>query len=350
MLRIILLPFSLIFGIITFARNKLYDWNIIPSVKFDDIYVISVGNITVGGTGKTPFVEYLLRALSQDYRVAVLSHGYKRKTKGFRFVDNRSTPELTGDESFQIKRKFPEIPVAVDSNKVNGIAQIRIAFPQTQIVLLDDAFQHRKIRPNLSILLADYNRPMYRDSMLPGGRLRDWSCFAKRADVLVVTKSPADLPLAEQEEINRHYARIFPHKPLFANIGYGEPTPIFSGAKPIITGDLAQYDVLLVTGIANPKPFEKYIRNNAKSLQTIAFPDHHAFTEKDVRGISEKIISENKILITTEKDAVRLQQMKLSEASAKYCYYVPVEMKFNNPNCFLFSFFQKNDFLCSFET
>ena len=337
MIRILLLPFSLLFGIITFVRNKLYDWKIIPSLQYDDIFVISIGNITVGGTGKTPFVEYLLRMLSQYcLGVAVLSHGYKRTTKGFRFVDGNLTPCETGDESYQIKRKFPEIVVAVDDNKVNGIAQIRNAFPDIKIILLDDAFQYRRIRPNMSILLTDFNRPMFRDSMLPGGRLREWSCFAKRADIMVITKSPANITTDEQQKIKQHYDSIFPSEPFFTTIGYGEPQAMFKNTKPLSTADIKQYDVLLVTGIANPKPFEAYIRQHAASVQTIAFPDHHSFTEKNVKSISKKMLSnetpnpkpQTQILITTEKDAVRLQQMKIPEALAKYSYYVPIEVKF----------------------
>ena len=329
MLRIFLLPFSFLFGIITFVRNKLYDWEIIPSVRYDNIFVISVGNITVGGTGKTPFVEYLLRLLSQEHRVAVLSRGYKRATKGFSFVETSATPLETGDEPCQIKRKFPDITVAVDVDRIRGIKKIQKKHPDIQIILLDDAFQHRKIRPNLSILLADYNRPMYRDGMLPGGRLREWACFAKRADMMIVTKSPADMTPDEKQKIIRRYARIFPHEPLFATIGYGEPKTMFSNGNPLSTANLIHYDVLLVTGIANPKPFEDYIRQHAASILIKTFPDHHAFSEKDVKNISDIIIStENQILITTEKDAVRLQHMKISETIAKRCYYVPVEVKF----------------------
>ena len=327
MLRFLLFPFSFLFGVITFIRNKLYDWKCIPSVQYDDIFVISVGNITVGGTGKTPFTEYLIRALSQKYRVAVLSHGYKRTTKGFRFVDGNSTPAETGDESYLIKRKFPEIVVAVDADKVNGIARIRNTWHDTQIVLLDDAFQYRRIRPNLSILLADYNRPMYRDGMLPGGRLREWRRFAKRADIMIITKSPINITHDEKQNIKQQYSRIFPHEIFFTSIGYCEPLALFTAGKPLSTGDLKQHDVLLVTGIANPKPFETYICQYAASVQTLIFPDHHTFSENDIISITEKL-NDNRILLTTEKDAVRLQKMKVTETMAKRSYYMPIDVKF----------------------
>ena len=331
MLRLLLSPFSFIFGVITFVRNKLYDWKCIPSVHYDDIFVISAGNITIGGTGKTPFVEYLVRFLSQKYRVAVLSRGYKRTTKGFRFVENNITAGEAGDEPYQIKRKFPDVVVAVDADRVRGIAKIHETYPDIQVVLLDDAFQYRKIQPNLSIILADYNRPLYSDSMLPGGRLREWACFAKRADMMVVTKSPAGITSDEQQEIKQRYAPIFPHQLYFTTIVYGEPLPVFQDGKPLSTNDLKQYDVFVVTGIANPEPFEAYIRQHAASVQTMSFPDHHFFSEKDITRIAGKwndIPSTNKILLTTEKDAVRLQQMKIPQNMAPYIYCIPVEVKF----------------------
>ena len=335
MLRILFFPFSLLFGIVTFVRNKLYDWKCLPSIHYDDIFVISVGNITVGGTGKTPFVEYLLRMLSQNYRVAVLSRGYKRTTKGFRFVENNASPGESGDEPYQIKRKFPDIVVAVDADRARGIAQIRKTYPDIQIILLDDAFQYRKIKPNLSILLTDYNRPMYRDSMLPGGRLREWTCFAKRADIMVVTKSPVEMTPEEQQNNKQRYSRIFPRDIHFVSIGYGNPVPVFPDGKPLSTNNLKQYDLLLVTGIANPKPFETYIRQHAASVQTITFPDHHAFSKKDINTITERwnnILSDNKLLITTEKDAVRLQQSVISKNMIQYIYYVPIEVNLIDNN------------------
>jgi len=333
----LLFPFSFLFGIITYLRNKLYDWKCIPSVHYDDIYIISVGNITVGGTGKTPFVEYLVRTLSPDYRVAVLSRGYKRTTKGFRFADKHVTIAEVGDEPYQIRQTFSNVVVAVDIDRVRGISQIRKVFPETQIILLDDAFQYRRITPNFSILLADYHRPLYRDSMLPGGRLREWSCFAKRADIMVVTKSPADLTPDEQRNVQQEYARIFPHNIFFTSIEYGEPIALFPNGKPLSSADFTQYNVLLITGIASPKPFEDYISQHASSVQTITFSDHHAFSEKDIAHISEKwkkIPSVKKILLTTQKDAVRLQQMRIPETLTSSIYYVPIEVKYYGSDSF----------------
>lgn len=339
LLRIVLFPFSLLYGLITFVRNKLYDWNCLASVRYKDPCVISVGNITVGGTGKTPFVEYLLRQiLSRDYKVAVLSRGYKRTTQGFMFVETSSTAEQVGDEPCQIKQKFPDIVVAVDADRIAGISKIRKVHSDIGIILLDDAFQYRKIKPALSILLSDYNRPLYRDSMLPGGRLREWTCFAKRADVMIVTKSPADLSSEERGKIMRRYQPIFPRELFFTTIAYGELFPVFENINRL-TNDLKQYDVLLVTGIANPKPYETYIRKHAVSVQTITFPDHHAFSDDDVKNIVNQwdaLSSDNKLILTTEKDAVRLQHLVIPEAIIPYCYYIPIEVKFiDDPEMFL---------------
>lgn len=293
--------------------------------------MISVGNITVGGTGKTPFVEYLVRLLSENYRIAVLSRGYKRTTKGFRFVDSDVTPGEAGDEPYQIKRKFDNIVVAVDTDRIRGIANIRGKYPDTQVILLDDAFQYRKIRPNLSIILVDYHRPLYHDSMLPGGRLREWSYFAKRADKMVVTKAPDGITSQERLTIEQRYARIFPHQLFFTAIGYGAPLAVFPNGKIISDNDLNLYHVLLITGIAHPEPFETHIRKYAVSVQVVTFTDHHVFTEKDIAHITERwnaIPATNKILLTTEKDAVRLQQMKIPEEIANAAYYVPIEVNF----------------------
>ena len=330
---ILLFPFSLIYGIITYMRNKLYDWKIFKSIRYDGLIVVSVGNITVGGTGKTPFVEYIIRKTGQNYRTAVLSRGYKRSSKGFVLAHDNSTPRDLGDEPYQIKRKFPELVVAVDTNRLRGIEQIRRLYPDTQVVVLDDAFQYRKIRPDLSILLADYNRPLYRDSMLPGGKLREWKCFAKRADILVITKTPAEINPAEQSDIIFNYSSIFPKKKHFATLSYGEPIELFTTGKSLSTADIRHCDVVMICGIANPKPFEEYIRKNAASTLLMRYPDHHAFSEKDIEKIINtfnSIESSDKKILTTEKDAVRLQQMTIPATIAECCFYIPIEINILN--------------------
>ena len=330
---ILLLPFSFLFGMITFIRHKLYDYKILSSVKYDDIFVISVGNITVGGTGKTPFVEYLLQELSPKHSVAVLSRGYKRTTRGFLFVDDNISAEMAGDEPSQIKQKFKNITVAVDVDRVRGIEHIREKYPATKVIILDDAFQYRKIIPNLSILLVDYNRPLYRDSMLPGGNLREWTIFAKRADIMVISKTPENFSAIEQSLIKERYAKICKREIFFTTIQYGDPMALFSNAKELATQDIAEYAVLLISGIANPKPFQNYIGKMTASVQTMAFEDHHAYTEKDALRIVEKwnnIQKTKKILLTTEKDAVRLKHILFPETIAKRVYYIPIEVKIIN--------------------
>lgn len=330
---IFLFPFSLLYGIITYIRNKLYDWNIFRPTHFDGTGIVSIGNITVGGTGKTPMVEYLVRMLSQDYRVAVLSRGYKRTTKGFMFVETLLTAAQAGDEPCQIKRKFPDIIVAVATNRIEGIEKIRKNHPGIQVILLDDAFQYRKIKPTLSILLADYNRPLYSDGMLPGGRMREWACSAQRADITVVTKSPAGMSTEEQNDIIHRYMKIFNDKPCFTTVAYGEPVPVFGNGIALSTAGLQRYNVLLITGIATPKPYETYLRKHAASLQTLVFPDHHEFSHKDTECIFKKwenMPSANRLIITTEKDAVRLQNIPVPEPVIHLIYYIPITVCFTD--------------------
>jgi tetraacyldisaccharide 4'-kinase len=290
--------------------------------------VISVGNITVGGTGKTPHVEYLIQLLSEEYKVAVLSRGYKRKTKGFVLADINSTSLDIGDEPCQIKRKYPHIPVAVDANRVEGIKKLKEIHPGLQIILLDDAFQYRKIIPTLSFLLTDYHRPLYRDDMLPGGRMREWASSAKRADIMIVTKSPPKISEEEQFVIKHHYSQISPKEIYFTNITYGLPQPIYPGNRITTSG---KYAVLLVTGIAAPKPLEIHISSYTGNMHVMTYPDHHSYTEKDIRDITEKWQGLNvpeKLLLTTEKDAVRLRTMDIPEPIKAHMYYIPITIGF----------------------
>ncbi len=333
LLRILLSPFSLLYGMVTFVRNKLYDRGLISSVRYGDLCVFGVGNITTGGTGKTPFTEYLIRLLSPNRhnKIAVLSRGYKRRTKGFIMAGAETTAEDIGDELFQIHRKFPDIVVAADVDRIRGIAKIRERNPEIRIIVLDDAFQYRKITPSLSILLADYHRPLYRDGMLPGGRLREWPCFARRADVPVVTKTPADIAESEKDDIARRYARYTPKRLHFAGVSYGRPIPVFPETAPAADIDFRQHDILLVTGIAAPEPLEQYLRSGAASVQTVAYPDHHDFSEKDINAVLQRfeaMPSQRKLILTTEKDAARLRTKKIPETGAAYIYYIPIEVKF----------------------
>jgi tetraacyldisaccharide 4'-kinase len=329
-LGILLWPFSLLYGVITALRNKFYDWGWLPAVHFDDVTIISVGNITVGGTGKTPHVEYLIRLLS-DYRVAVLSRGYRRKTKGFVAADAHSTAFDIGDEPCQIKQKFPQIAVAVDADRLRGVRKLKALHPEIQIILLDDAFQHRRIVPTISVLLADYRRPLYRDGMLPGGRMREWACFAERADLLIITKTPPNISEEEQHAILLRYARFFSKSICFTTVVYGKPCPVFPDVPDVPSLSVhALSDILLVTGIAAPQPLAEHARLLAANVHTMTYPDHHTFTPDEIRDMVaqwERLPAAEKCILTTEKDAVRLRLMELSDEIKRHIFYVPITVR-----------------------
>jgi tetraacyldisaccharide 4'-kinase len=321
---------------ITGIRNMLYDRRCLPSVRFDNVTVICIGNITVGGTGKTPHVEYLIQLLSPDYRIAVLSRGYKRQTKGFVLVKTGSTVRETGDELCQIKQKYPHVPVAADADRVRGVRKLLELYPNIRIILLDDAFQHRRITPSLSILLADYHRPLYRDGMLPGGRLREWACFARRADMMIVTKTP-DLSRQQQQAIVKRYTRIFPKSIYFSRIVYGALCPIFPGVPPLSEHQLFRTALLLVTGIASPRPLEDYLRSRIAALYTLHYPDHHVFTRQDMETITGRlrgISFDRKYVVTTEKDAVRFRQTDVPAALRACLYYIPMMVELTDESAF----------------
>ena len=298
-----LTPLGWIYGGITAVRNLLFDLGVLPQEEFD-VPVISVGNITVGGTGKTPHTEYIVDLLRKDHRVAILSRGYKRKTKGFVMADECSTAADIGDEPLQMARKFPDVTVAVDANRREGIRQLCTlhSAPCTpNVIVLDDAFQHRYVKPGLSILLVDYNRPIYRDTMLPAGRLREKASGSRRADVVVVTKCPADITITEQRGIE-NALRLEPWQKLFFT----------TYEYAVDFEELRQKRVVLVTGIANPAQLERDLERNGVAFTPLHFPDHHDFTAEDVRKIKDLFYGGNGALIlTTEKDYARLPEMGL---------------------------------------
>jgi len=306
-IRKILFPFSIVYGVIISIRNLFFDNGILKSKKFD-IPVIAVGNLNVGGTGKTPQIEYLIRLLKQKHSVAVLSRGYKRKTSGFVLADKTSNAAQLGDEPYQYYQKFKNIIVAVDEQRVHGIEQLlRLKMPP-DIVLLDDAFQHRKVKAGFYILLTTYNDLYADDFMLPTGNLRENKSGAKRANVVIVAKCPENLPKIEQQKINKKLKLHTNQKLFFTCITYDD---VISGLKREITLEqLKDYQVLLVTGIANPKPLEVFLKSKGIAFQHIEFPDHHDFSKKDIDKIKsefEKVLSAKKLILTTEKDFVRLK-------------------------------------------
>ena len=320
--RRLLLPLSWLYGGVVGLRNKFFDWGILPSESFA-LPVIAVGNLTVGGTGKTPFTEFLIRLLKEEYNVAFLSRGYKRITRGYVLADAESTARTLGDEPFQVWRKFPDIHVAVDANRRRGIHRLcsDAATSDTHVVLLDDAFQHRYVTPGLNILLMDYHRPPYEDALLPCGLLREPFSSKERADAVVITKCPSNLRPIDyriiQGRLNlRPYQRLF-----FATIRYGALQP--SGRRlSTLTTDTV---VLLITGIARPAPLIAELRRRTPHVRVLSFPDHHAFTSADIQRIQQEwnaIEAADRLLITTEKDAARLG------TSLPDLHVLPIEVAF----------------------
>lgn len=328
-MRWLLIPISALYQSIVWFRNLLYDLNIFKSKEFD-ISVISVGNLAVGGTGKTPHSEYIVELLKDKFNIAILSRGYKRKTKGFRFVTTEDTYLEAGDEPKQISLKFPKLIIAVNSNRVEGVKKILKKHPETNVVLLDDAHQHRRITPSIRILLTEYDNLFYNDSFLPYGRLRDNISQYKRANTIIVTKCPEDLKPIERRIISQDL-KLLPYQTIyFSYLKYGKLTHLTKNKKPKINNET---QILLVTGIANPKPLVKYLKENiSEKINHIKFPDHFSFNEKSIQKINaefENMKTDNKIVITTEKDAVRLREKnELSDSVKANIYHIPIKIDF----------------------
>ncbi len=304
--RKFLMPFSYLYqGIINF-RHMLFNMGVLKTRSFKTP-TINVGNLALGGTGKTPHIEYLIRFLSEDYRVATLSRGYKRKTKGFILADNHHSFEDIGDEPKQLKTQFPNILVSVDANRCRGVEQLEHLSDKPDIILLDDAYQHRYINPGFNILLTDYSNPFWEDDLLPAGNLRDSKGQVRRADVVLITKTPEEIKPIQKRIIKKH-VNLFPYQHLFfTNIKYGKLVSIGSGKAPERTSG---YSALMLTGIANPSHLEHYLSEHFQELIPFTFPDHYAFKESDFDKILQKyegIQNEYKIIVTTLKDAVRLK-------------------------------------------
>ena len=314
-LRKILFPFSLIYAAVTSLRNFLYDKGIKKSTAFN-LPIIAVGNLSVGGTGKTPMVEYLIRLLSDRYNLAVLSRGYKRKSNGFYLANAATTIEEIGDEPFQYHSKFKNINVAVNANRVEGVNNILATLPKTEIVLLDDAFQHRKIKAGFYIMLTAYNDLFYNDLVLPAGNLRECKSGVKRANVVVVTKCPKDL--SEQEMLLiKSKIDIDNEKIFFSTISYHHS--VTNNIEEISIPDLKN-DFIAVAGIAKPEYFFEYLKCSKNDCLT--FLDHHFFSDQDINNILQK--ANGRKIITTEKDYMRLQ----NQLPKNQLYYLPIEMEF----------------------
>lgn len=322
--KVLLLPLSIIYGGVVGIRNFLFHIGILKSRRFS-VPVLCVGNITVGGTGKTPHTELIIAELRKNFRVACLSRGYKRKTSGFILSDEKSTAREIGDEPMQIKNKFPDILVACDSNRVRGIEKLQ-ALPQPpEVVVLDDAFQHRYVQADKNIILVDYNRPVYDDCLLPAGRLRENTGSLKRADYIIVTKCPSNLQPIERRILSKHL-KIKPYQHLFfTKLGYGPITSLSSKAEQITLQPDSH--ILCLTGIAQPGPYVEHLKTYTSHITELRYSDHHHFTKKDIQHIErtfQEIKHAEKYIFTTEKDAVRLKTTELPKELKRRIYYIPV--------------------------
>ncbi len=322
-----LTPFSWLYGLGVGIRNILFDSGILRSQQFD-LPVISVGNLSVGGTGKTPHTEYLIRLLGKEFQVAVLSRGYKRKSKGFRLATADTPAQEVGDEPFQMKRKFPHIHMAVDCDRCHGIRQLRSANvqPPVEVVILDDAYQHRYVTPGINILLMDYHRLVCFDRLLPAGRLREPQSGSQRADIVVVTKCPKSITPMERHGIARSLELQPWQKLFFTHFKYGNLRNLTTDQEiPLKELKRNKYNVVLLTGIASPQQMEDDLREFCH-FTSLHFPDHHDFTPKDMNLVDKAIAKattadKTTIVVTTEKDAARLH------CQSDNFYYLPVEVE-----------------------
>lgn len=327
MLKILLWPFSLLYGCVMEIRNFCFDKGWLKTRSFD-IPLISVGNLAVGGTGKTPHTEYLIRLLQNTYRIATLSRGYGRKTKGFLQADATTTSEQVGDEPFQMMSKFPQVLVSVDENRCEGVENLLQT--DADVILLDDAFQHRYVKAGLSILLTDFHNLYYKDMILPAGRLREAAKNSSRADVIVVTKCPKNISESEKYEIPRRLKLQSRQEVYFSTFEYESPKSLFSDNYLTYNG-LKDKSVLLVTGIAHPETMVEYLSPKVKHLEHLRFPDHYDFSAKDFAAIESKFEAMNgddKIVITTDKDAARINEKSFSEEVMPKIYSLGVRVKF----------------------
>lgn len=312
-----------VYWVVTWFYHQLYNLGILKSVKFNHA-VICVGNLAVGGTGKTPMIEYLIELLSHQYKIAILSRGYKRKTSGFLIADKNATAESIGDEPYQIHRKFQNIIVAVDEKRSRGIGSLLNLKDKPEVILLDDAFQHRQVKAGLNILLTAYHNLYCNDILLPAGNLREPIGGARRADVVVVTKCPMDINMAQKQNIEKQLSLKPDQSLFFSSIQY-EPA-IKNDDDSISLNDLKVKEFTLITGIANPKPMVDFLTANDMKFRHLEYPDHHFFTSDELAFFNTK-----PLVVTTEKDFVRMRSSLLNH---KGLYYLPISVSLHSETRF----------------
>ncbi len=341
---LLLYPISKVYGCVMAVRNAMFNHGIILKQRVFDIPVIVVGNISMGGSGKTPHTEYIVEALRHDYRIGVLSRGYKRKSRGFVLAKPDSCVDDIGDEPYQIYRKFKDkgVMMAVCENRVKGIEEMRRIDPGLNLIVLDDAFQHRYVKPTLSVVLMEYNRPAYEDRLLPYGRLREPVRALNRADVVVVTKCPQDMKPMECRIFNERLNLFAFQKLLFSRYEYQPLKPVFveaagrGGIIPSLSDLTTDDTILAVSGVANPRPFIRYLRHYRAKVKIKRYADHHHFSHADMDSILEKFNEmggKRRLLITTEKDAVRfVSNPYFPQKLKEYAYYLPIKVSFSDFN------------------
>lgn len=328
-LRALLAPFALLYGIGVRFRNFLYDTGIFASKEFG-VPLISVGNLSTGGTGKTPHVEHVLELLlKKGYRPAVLSRGYKRKSSGFQEAENPPDARKVGDEAAQIKTRHPEVPVAVSNDRGKGIHRLRDRHHSVDVILLDDAFQHRSVNAGMNLLLTSYDRLYFEDHLLPRGRLREPVSGAKRADIIIVTKCPHDMKPLDQRIVHYKMEPLDHQEVYFSSIEHGTPRSVFGEGSSIELSKDRHYIVL--TGIEDPEPLYEHLREQECSFEAITRSDHHRFTAGDLRHLEKRLEHtpvQNPIVLTSEKDAARIRSSELADRFAQLpLYAIPIKVR-----------------------
>jgi len=328
--QVLLFPFSLLYGVTMMFRNWLFSCGCLTSRKFD-LPIIVIGNLSFGGTGKTPHIEYLIRLLQEKFLVATLSRGYGRSTNGFVLASKRSAFKYVGDEPLQFARKFADIKVAVDEDRVHGIEELSSRFPKLDVILLDDAFQHRYVKPGLSILLTDFHKLYTDDFVVPSGNLREFPCGSRRADIIVVTKTPKVFSPITRRRIQEELKPRPNQQILFSFIKYSKPVLVTPGTTTISPFESSM--ILLFTGIANDYPIREHLERHCRELEVMKFSDHHPYTMDDLRKIKirfDSLPSSKKVVFTTEKDIMRIKTPELSNFIKRLpLFYLPIEVDFH---------------------
>ena len=331
LVKILLAPFSLLYGLGVSLRNGLYQLGLLKEISFN-LPVISVGNLSVGGAGKSPHIEYLIRLLQDYLEVATLSRGYRRKTKGFRVVKPTDNAEIVGDEPLQFARKFPRIYPCISESRTFGILQIVADRPQTQVILLDDAFQHRSVKPGLNILLTEYSLPFTRDYLLPSGRLREWRQAYHRADMIIVSKCPTRLSPDQRADLAREIEPLSGQRLFFSYYSYEQPYALLDPDRKIALG--SDHDLLLICAIAGTDYLVEYLEAQANSVSVMEYEDHHYFNRYDMGQLLaafERMESARKLILTTEKDAMRLELHRTwLEEKQLPIFVLPVRVRFHD--------------------